>query len=139
MTARWTTPPSKAVLSALKARLSAQRGAHAEARAEAHLKQQGLRPIARNWRCARGELDLVMADGETLVIVEVRARSSASHGSAMESISAKKRASLLRATLAFVQAHPRWQDAPIRFDVIGFEAELGRWLPNAFDADDIAA
>lgn len=125
------------MLARLKAGLAAQRGAAAEARAEAHLLRQGLRPVARNWRCPLGELDVVMADGDTLVIVEVRARSTASHGGALESVDAKKRGKLLRTALAFVQAHPEWQEAPIRFDVVRFEADdQGRWLRNAFDADD---
>ena len=127
------------MLAALKARIAAQRGADAEARAEAHLLKQGLKPVARNWRCTLGELDVVMADGDTLVIVEVRARSTASHGGALESIDAKKRGKLLRTALAFTQAHTEWQDAPIRFDVVRFEADgKGRWLRNAFDADDAA-
>ena len=126
------------MLSQLKARLAAQRGADTEARAAAHLSQQGLRLVARNWRCSLGELDVVMADGDTLVIVEVRARQHQSHGGALASIDARKRGKLLRTTLAFTQAHPEWQDAPIRFDVVSFEADdRGRWLPNAFDADEL--
>lgn len=128
------------MLTRLRASLAVQRGAAAEARAEAHLLKQGLTRVARNWRCPLGELDLVMADGDTLVIVEVRARGSASHGGALESVDAKKRGKLLRTAMAFVQAHPRWQDSPIRFDVVRFEAdEKGRWLRNAFDADDVRA
>ncbi len=127
------------MLSRLKARLAAQLGSDAETRAEAHLEQQGLQPVARNWRCTSGELDVVMAEGETLVIVEVRARSTASHGGALASIDAKKRGKLLRTALAFTQAHPEWQDAAIRFDVVRFEADgKGRWLRNAFTTDDAA-
>lgn len=125
------------MLARLKAQLSKQRGDAAEARAEAYLIQQGLKPVARNWRCTLGELDVVMSDAETLVIVEVRARSSTSHGGALASVDARKRGKLMRTALAFVQAHPAWQDAPIRFDVVTIEADgQGRWLPNAFDADD---
>lgn len=128
------------MLSLLKARLAAQHGADAEQRAETHLSRQGLKPLARNWRCKLGELDLVMADGDTLVVVEVRARSTAGHGGALQSVTAAKRGKLLRSTLAFVQAHADWQDAAIRFDVVTFEADgRGRWLRNAFDADDAAA
>ena len=125
------------MLARLKAQLSAQRGAAAEVRAEAHLKQQGLKPVARNWRCRWGELDVVMADGDTLVIVEVRARSTSGHGGALESVDAKKRSKLMRTAEAFLQVHPMWQDAAIRFDVVRFEADdQGRWLRNAFTTDD---
>lgn len=121
----------------LKARLAARLGAEVEARAEAHLKRQGLEPVARNWRCTLGELDLVMHDGDTLVIVEVRARTTATHGGALESVTAKKRGKLMRTALAFTQAHPQWLEAPLRFDVVYREAD-GKlcWLPNAFDADE---
>jgi len=127
------------VLAAIKAKLAAQRGADAESRAEKHLTQQGLKPLHRNWRCTLGELDLVMADGDTLVIVEVRARSHSSHGGALESVDARKRGKLIRSALAYVHAHAEWQDAAIRFDVVCFEADgKNRWLRNAFDADDVA-
>ncbi|WP_163027072.1 YraN family protein, partial [Pseudomonas viridiflava] len=49
-------------------------GREAEAYALQHLQQQGLRLIAQNWLCKRGELDLVMLDGDTVVFVEVRYR-----------------------------------------------------------------
>ena len=42
-----------------------------------YLRSQGLRLIARNYRCKAGEIDLVMLDGATLAIIEVRYRSSA--------------------------------------------------------------
>lgn len=127
------------MLATLKARLSAQRGADAESCAAQDLKQQGLKLLHRNWRCTLGELDLVMSDGDTLVIVEVRARSQQSHGGALESVDARKRGKLIRTALAFVQAHAEWQDAAIRFDVVCFEADgKNRWLRNAFDADDMA-
>ncbi|MES2682736.1 MAG: YraN family protein [Pseudomonadota bacterium] len=128
-----------AVLTSLKARSAALLGSGSEQRAETHLRQQGLVPICRNWRCPLGELDLVMRDGETLVIVEVRARSTQSHGGALASVDAKKRGRLMRTALAFVQAHDEWQDASIRFDIISFEADgRGRWLKNAFDSNDYA-
>lgn len=125
------------MLARLKAAIAAQRGADAESRAERHLRRQGLKPIARNWRCPHGELDLVMADGDTLVIVEVRARSSREHGGALASVDSRKRRKLMRSALAFTQAHSDWQDAPLRFDIVSFEAEdVCEWLPAAFTTDD---
>ena len=118
---------------------AAAHGAEAEARAERHLVSKGLTLVARNWRCPMGELDLVMRDGDTLVVVEVRARSTASHGGALASVTASKQAKLIRATQAFLQAHPNWQDSPLRFDVVRFEADgKGRWLREAFTVDDAA-
>ncbi|MFZ3041734.1 MAG: YraN family protein, partial [Thiobacillus sp.] len=47
-------------------------GQSAEARAEAFLRTQGLKLVARNWRCRFGEIDVIMLDGSTLGVVEVR-------------------------------------------------------------------
>ncbi|MES2230858.1 MAG: YraN family protein, partial [Pseudomonadota bacterium] len=48
-------------------RSSAQSGKDAELQALEYLRQQGLRLLAQNWLCKRGELDLVMLDGDTVV------------------------------------------------------------------------
>lgn len=127
------------MLTRASAALAALRGAQAEARAEVHLRRQGLRSIARNWRCPLGELDLVMAEHNTLVVVEVKARSHRSHGGALASVDLGKRRRLVRATQVFLERHPVWQTAPIRFDVVCFDADEGLlWLQGAFTTDDLA-
>jgi putative endonuclease len=108
------------------------KGADAEARAEAYLQRQGLRLVARNWRVRGGEIDLIMRDRETLVFVEVRARAGSSHGGAVASITAGKRARLIRAArlyLAGLTSMP-----PCRFDVVLEQAGQLSWLRDAFQA-----
>ena len=63
-----------------------QTGKEAERLAQRHLEQHGLRLLAHNWLCKRGELDLVMLDGDTVVFVEVRYRLHAGFGGALDSI-----------------------------------------------------
>jgi putative endonuclease len=46
-------------------RSNSQSGKDAERQALEHLQHQGLRLLAQNWLCKRGELDLVMLDGDT--------------------------------------------------------------------------
>ena len=71
-------------------------GAEAEDLACAWLQARGLRLLERNYRSRRGEIDLIMQDGEQLVFVEVRYRASNRYGSAAESItSAKQTLSLI--------------------------------------------
>ena len=53
-----------------------------EARAARELERAGLAVIARNYRSPFGEIDLVMLDGTTLALVEVRSRSTSAHGGA---------------------------------------------------------
>ena len=82
-----------------------------------------------------GELDLVMRDGATLVIVEVRSRSSAGFGGAAGSIDHRKQRRLHRAANLFLLerfGQHRWPAC--RFDVVAFEAGRPNWIRAAFDA-----
>jgi len=116
---------------------TAQRGAAAEAQAQRHLEAQGLKLLARNWRCAGGELDLVMREGATLVMVEVRQRSRSDYGDAFESVHARKRAHLAHAARLFLAAHPEHAGRPVRFDVVAVDGAGGlEWRPAAFEAED---
>ena len=70
---------------------SRDKGRQAEELACAHLRRQGFATLGKNWTCRRGELDLVMLDGDTVVFVEVRSRRHRAWGGALESIDARKR------------------------------------------------
>ncbi|MDJ0357081.1 YraN family protein [Paenarthrobacter sp. PH39-S1] len=54
------------------------------------LEDRGIRVIDRNWRCPRGEIDLVAIDSETLVIAEVKTRRSLRFGHPFEAITPAK-------------------------------------------------
>jgi putative endonuclease len=113
-------------------------GREAEAYALRHLQAHGLQLIARNWLCKRGELDLVMLDGDTVVFVEVRYRRHAGWGGALESIDFRKQQKLTLAAQSFLQSESRWADSPCRFDVVAINGDPGtspalNWLTNAFD------
>ncbi|TKS54812.1 YraN family protein [Luteimonas yindakuii] len=118
--------------------MSRTRGDAVELLAQALLRAHGLQDVARNAGYRVGELDLVMRDGGTLVFVEVRYRRSAGHGGGAESIDARKRLRLVRAAHVFLSRHPRWADAPCRFDVVEASGEPPRlqWIRDAFRADD---
>ena len=107
-------------------------GQTAEARAEAFLVKQGLAPVARNWRCRLGEIDLIMQDGATRVFVEVRLRSRNDFGGAAASVTPAKQRKLLAAArqyLSGLQTLP-----PCRFDVVALDGSSAPdWIKNAFD------
>ena len=71
-------------------------GAYGEEVAARHLVQQGLVLLERNWRCDEGEIDLVLRDGPTLVVCEVKTRSSVTAGTPHEAITDDKLARLKR-------------------------------------------
>ena len=109
------------------------RGEDAEELAGTFLHRAGLKLVARNYRCRFGEIDLIVRDGKTLVFVEVRMRSSDRYGGAAASITAAKRARLMRAArhyLANVAQAPA-----CRFDVllVNGRDQSVEWLKNAFE------
>jgi putative endonuclease len=108
------------------------RGRHAEDQAALYLQQQGLKVVARNYRCRFGEIDLIARDGKTLVFVEVRMRASDQFGGAAASITAGKRHKLLRAARHYLAGATRLPAC--RFDALlvnGTDNSM-EWLKNAF-------
>lgn len=65
-------------------------GAYGETVAARHLAERGLRVLERNWRCDEGEIDLVLREGDVLVVCEVKTRTSAACGSPHEAVSPAK-------------------------------------------------
>jgi putative endonuclease len=119
--------------------MQVERGRLWEARAAEYLEAQGLRVVARGYRCRVGELDLVCRDDRHLVVVEVRARSSDAVASAIESIGPRKQRRIVQATRHLLLRHREWHATPVRFDVVAFDGIDGpapqiRWIRNAFDA-----
>lgn len=116
-----------------------ERGQTAETLARQHLESHGLTLVAHNWLGRRGELDLIMLDGKTLVFVEVRMRQHLGWGGALESVDSRKRSKLILAAQQFLQSEPRWGKSPCRFDVVAIEPSKQQaamqlnWLKNAFE------
>lgn len=122
----------------------ARRGAAAEQAAAEFLAARQHVILLRNYRCRRGELDLVAQAPEgTLVIAEVRLRSRQDYGGGAASVDHRKQQRLLRASLHLLATHPRWSQLPVRFDVLDVrpadaEKPAGalqvHWIPHAFTA-----
>jgi putative endonuclease len=77
---------------------------------------RGFRQVARNWRCALGEVDLVVERDGLLVVCEVKSRSGAAFGGGYEAVTWSKRRKLRQLAEAFM-ANERPPQAAIRFDV----------------------
>ncbi len=65
-------------------------GAYGEERAARHLSALGMVVLDRNWRGPAGEIDIVLRDGATLVVCEVKTRTSAVAGTPHEALTAEK-------------------------------------------------
>ena len=107
------------------------RGEKSEQLACEFLLKQGLQSIEKNFSCKYGELDLIMRDIQTLVIVEVRFRKSSKFGGALESITHKKQSRIMATTQYYLQKNKI--NSPIRFDVITMSNDADiNWIKNAF-------
>lgn len=80
-------------------------GTYGEALAERHLRELGMVLLERNWRCELGEIDLVLREGDVLVVCEVKTRSSDAYGSPHEAITEIKAARLRRLAVRWITEH----------------------------------
>lgn len=102
-----------------------------------HLQAAGLTMIARNYRCRMGEIDLVMMDGATLVLVEVRCRASKDYGGAAASVDWRKQRRLILAGEHLLMKRADLRRHPARFDVVAITTTTERdarieWIKSAF-------
>lgn len=109
----------------------AESGARGEAVAAGYLEGLGMRLAAKNFRTRHGEIDIVALDGDTLVFVEVKYRSSRGHGAPHEFVTRSKIERIKKAAWYFVERNKLF-DAYMRFDVIGVSPEGIEHFKNAF-------
>lgn len=112
-------------------------GQAAEQLACTYLQHNGLILLQRNYRCRRGELDLVMRQDDTTVFVEVRYRRPSAFADGIASIDRRKQEKLLAAAQHYLQHHPEAARRPCRFDVVAVTPERGEnsieWITNAIE------
>jgi putative endonuclease len=123
--------------------LHLQHGSAAEALAARYLASQGLAPLARNFRCRLGELDLVMTHRRVLVVIEVRSRRQTNVTTPGATVNRGKQRRLVGATRYFLLRFKQYANWPVRFDVVEITGDLAdpviRWNRAAFSLDDVAA
>ncbi len=113
-------------------------GRRGEDAAVRHLERLGLQLLERNYRCRGGEIDLVMLDGTTLVLVEVRLRSSSGFGGAAASVGPRKQRRFALAARHLMMTRPAYRRLQARFDVVALEAGAQPgdvrvdWIRDAF-------
>jgi putative endonuclease len=110
-------------------------GSEGEAIAASFLIQKGYQILEQNFRCPLGEIDLIARDGETLVFVEVKARSSALFGGPAGAVGFQKQEKLNRVALFYLQKNR--VSSLCRFDVVGIVKAGSKTtitlFQNAFD------
>jgi putative endonuclease len=92
-------------------------GQKGETLAAAYLRQRGYEIVGTNWRCSRGEIDIIARAGETLVFVEVRTRHADTTAEAFESVSVRKQNRMQVAVHLYLAEH-ELENVTWRIDVI---------------------
>jgi putative endonuclease len=97
---------------------------------------RGYAVVARNWRCPLGEIDLICTRSEgprgtTLVVCEVKSRTSTSCGHPLEAVTPAKQRRLRRLAAAYLRSQ-RHRYADVRFDVAGWLGQAIEVVEGAF-------
>ena len=100
-----------------------------EWRAALYLRRQGMRIVARRFRAAHGEIDLIAREGDALVFIEVKSRPQGQLLAGARAVNQDKRRHLRQAAQVYLSAHPA---ESARFDVIEISAAGVRHIRNAF-------
>ena len=113
-----------------------RRGELGERAAEKHLRGLGLKFLTRNFRSERGEIDLIFRDGDCLVFIEVKTRSSEAWARPAAAVDARKRRLLSQTALDYLRLIKN-PEVKIRFDIVEVlltdgEVREVRHLPNTF-------
>jgi len=105
-------------------------GREAEELAAQHLIAAGAEILIKNYRRRRGELDIVALHRGVLLIVEVRLRSSDSHGDGAASVDRVKQRKITAAAQQLLQQNRDLARYPVRFDVIALSRKPSSDCPN---------
>ena len=98
-------------------------GKEAELKAAHFLQQKGYVLKASNYRYGKGEIDLIMKDGEILVFVEVKARKNDKYGYPEQWVSRKKMDMIYQTAEGYMLQY-HWHGR-IRFDILSVSGESG--------------
>ncbi len=111
-------------------------GTEGENLAAAFLTKKGYRLLERNYRTSFGEIDMIAQEAETLVFVEVKARSTRGFGLPYEAVDRRKQGKMSRVALAYL-SWKRIENCPCRFDVVSIINDAGHieitLFRNAFE------
>jgi putative endonuclease len=93
-------------------------GKEGERIAEQYLKKKGYKVVERNYRCAAGEVDLIVLDRRVIVFVEVKTRSGHQFGTPLEAVAPRKQRKMMLAAQFFL-SQKKLHQRDARFDVVG--------------------
>ena len=97
------------------------------------LSENGYQILAQNYRCRRGEVDIIANKDGYLVFIEVKQRSSAATGLPLEAVNDKKQKKISTVCAYYLMEHNLSMDTPVRFDVVSILGHKIQVIENAFE------
>ena len=107
-------------------------GADKERQAAEYLTGKGMQVLETNFRCRQGEIDLICRHQGYLVFVEVKYRSAAEKGYALEAVDHRKQRRICRVADYYRYARGLGDETSVRYDVVGIQGSEIQWIQNAF-------
>ncbi len=107
-------------------------GGEKETLAAEYLKKKGFSILEMNYRNRKGEVDIIALDGDVLVFVEVKFRSSDRSGNPLEAVDFRKQRKIAGVCDYFLLMHPQVNYEQVRFDVVGILGDEITHVENAF-------
>ncbi len=92
-------------------------GRISEDHAARFLASRGYRIRERNYRTPRGEIDIVAEQGDVLVFVEVKSRSSGEHGRPLESVTSSKARTIAAVGGSYLSSREK-RERLTRYDIV---------------------
>lgn len=111
-----------------------EKGREGERRAVAYLEEQGYVVERTNFYCPFGEVDVIAREGDHLVFVEVKYRSSERYGHPLEAVSPAKQRRIIKCSQYYLVGQGLSCDVPLRFDVVAILGDQITLVKNAFEA-----
>lgn len=104
-------------------------GRSGERKAAKFLSRKGYKILELNYRCRFGEIDIIAADGDVTVFVEVKTRSSDKFGLGYESVVRSKQDKLMKTAQHYMMENG---ESPARFDVVSIDGGRVTHIEDAF-------
>ncbi len=111
-----------------------EKGRRGEERASEYLTDRGYRILARNYRCRRGEIDIVAESEDTIVFVEVKSWTSVGLSGIEHALSPRKQRRIIEVSKSYLAATPAAERYHVRYDVVFVEGGSPdvHHVPSAF-------
>jgi len=111
-------------------------GKKSESIATGHLKKHGYKILEQNYRTKLGEIDIIAKDKDTLVFVEVKARSSNRFGNPKWAVTPRKQKKISMVALLYMKS-AKQSNVKARFDVVAISSAKDKpsieIVKNAFE------